>query len=384
MLKTAWLGLWVGVVLSVVSPAVAQATEFAVVGPRALGMGGTGVAVTSDALAAYWNPAGLALSQKVGFQAQALTHLVDRLGVGQLLEDIQALELSPTTLEEANTTVATLGGLIEQINAPGASISAIGTGGVYFKGRYGEHAYGLSISDVATAGLFVPTPLSVTQAGTTLTLNGQLAAEGLEARQVGLSLAYAMQDRTYVLGTTLKLMQGVVYSASLSPSTTEGDFDFVSDLDEEDTRTSVGLDLGAIYRPASWLQLGMVWKEINRPSFDTPSGRTVELDPQIRGGIAFNPWETMTLTADADFTSNDTRVPGVQSRMVGIGAEQTLLSQLLSLRVGAMKNMEDDDSKVTATAGLGLRLWALNVEVGAGYDFEERQALLSTALSLLF
>jgi hypothetical protein len=347
-------------------------------------MGGTGVAVTSDALAAYWNPAGLALSQKVGFQAQALTHLVDRLGVGQLLEDIQALELSPTTLEEANTTVATLGGLIEQINAPGASISAIGTGGVYFKGRYGEHAYGLSISDVATAGLFIPTPLSVTQTGTTLTLNGQLAAEGLEAKQVGLSWAYAMQDRTYAVGGTLKLMQGVVYSALLSPSTTEGDFDFVSDLDEEDTTTSVGLDLGAIYRPASWLQFGMVWKEINRPSFDTPSGRTLELDPQIRGGIAFNPWETMTLTADADFTSNDTRVPGVKSRMMGMGAEQTLLSQLLIVRVGAMKNMEDDDSKVTTTAGLGLRLWALNVDVGAGYDFEERQALLSAALSLLF
>jgi hypothetical protein len=320
----------------------------------------------------------------VGLQTQALTHFVDRLGVGQVLEDIQGLALSPATLEDANATVVTLRSLIDQLNAPGASISAIGTGGVYFKGRYGEHAYGLSVSDVATAGLFIPIPLSVTQAGTTLTLNGQLAAEGLEARQVGISFAYSIQDRTYVVGTTLKVMQGVVYAASLSPSTTEGEFEFVSDLEEEDTTTSVGLDLGAIYRPASWLQFGMVWKEINRPSFDTPSGRTVELDPQIRGGVAFNPWETMTLTADVDFISNDTRVPGVKSRMVGIGAEQTLLSQLLSLRVGAMKNMEDDDSKVTTTAGLGLRLWALNVDVGAGYDFEERQALLSAALSLLF
>ena len=44
-------------------PAQALALEFVTVGPRAMGMGGAGVAVTTDSLATYWNPAGLAQLQ---------------------------------------------------------------------------------------------------------------------------------------------------------------------------------------------------------------------------------------------------------------------------------------------------------------------------------
>ena len=384
MTKTGW-EVWglVWAVLWGLAPA-AWATEFAIVGPRALGMGGAGVATTSDALATYWNPAGLVMSQSVDVHVQALTHLVDRLGVQDTLDDIDNIDLTSATLEDANAGAVALGRLIDRLNVPGASVSAIATGGVYFKGRYGEQAYGLNVSDVATAGLFVPTPLSFTQNGTTLTINGQLAAEGLEARQVGLSWAYALQDRTYAIGTTLKVIQGVTYAASLKTSDTDGDFDFVEGLDEGKVDTAVSLDVGALYRPASWLRFGLVWKEINRPSFDTPTGRSVALDPQIRGGVAFNPWETMTLAVDGDLTSNKTLVPGVRSRTMSIGAEQTLLSQLLALRVGVLKNMEDDDSKVTTTGGVGLRLWALHVDLGAGYDFEERQALVSASLFLTF
>lgn len=390
-MKTKYLGERGGVVwglsmlavLWVLMPSATQAIEFAVVGPRALGMGGAGVAVTTDALATYWNPAGLAVTQQVDIRVQGLIHLVDRLGVRETLDEIDGIELEPTTLDEANANVARLTSLLDKLNRPGASVSAIATAGVYFKGRYGEHAYGVNISDVATAGLFVPTPLSVTQNGTTLDINGQFNAEGLEARQAGLSWAYALQDGTYAIGTTVKVVQGVAYAASVRTSETEGD-DFVDDLDEGKTTSSVSMDVGALYRPSSWLQFGLVWKEINGPSFDTSSGGTFKLDPQIRGGVAFKPWETMTLTVDSDLTSNDTRVPGVKSRMMGLGAEQTLLSHLLSVRVGAMKNMEDDDAKMTTTAGLGLRLWALNLDLGAGYDFEDRQALASVSVSLLF
>ena len=34
-----------------------EAREWTIVGPRALGMGGAGVAVANDATASYWNPA---------------------------------------------------------------------------------------------------------------------------------------------------------------------------------------------------------------------------------------------------------------------------------------------------------------------------------------
>lgn len=63
-----------------------QAVEFAVVGARAAGMGGAVVAVTSDAYATYWNPAGLAMSKtvdiRVGFSFQG----IDRIGLNDTLK----------------------------------------------------------------------------------------------------------------------------------------------------------------------------------------------------------------------------------------------------------------------------------------------------------
>ena len=50
------------IIIGLMIPAQALALEFVTVGPRAMGMGGAGVAVTTDALATYWNPAGLAMT----------------------------------------------------------------------------------------------------------------------------------------------------------------------------------------------------------------------------------------------------------------------------------------------------------------------------------
>ena len=62
-------------------PAQVCAVEFVTVGPRAMGMGGAGVAVTTDALATYWNPAGLAMTQTVDIRIQAGLQGIDRLGI---------------------------------------------------------------------------------------------------------------------------------------------------------------------------------------------------------------------------------------------------------------------------------------------------------------
>jgi long-subunit fatty acid transport protein len=55
------LFLSLAVAAALACAAVAGATPFGFIGPRALGMGGAGVAATEDAQAIYWNPAGLAL-----------------------------------------------------------------------------------------------------------------------------------------------------------------------------------------------------------------------------------------------------------------------------------------------------------------------------------
>ncbi len=84
--------------------------------------------------------------------------------------------------------------------------------------------------------------------------------------------------------------------------------------------------------------------------------------PQVRGGVAINPYSSLTLTADMDVTSNKTFVPGIKSQVLSVGAEQTILNEFLSLRVGAYKNVQDAASTITPTAGFGLRIFALRVD----------------------
>jgi F plasmid transfer operon protein TraF len=353
----------------------AVAVEFAVVGPRAVGMGGAGVAVTTDSLATYWNPAGLAMTQTVDIRAQASGQGIDRLGVRKTLDDIEDLDKNnPANINRAQD-------LANRINQPGASLSAIGSAGLYFKGHLGEHAFGFNVSDVATSGAFLSRPVTV-GGGTPITIDGQLALRGLEARQAAFSYAYAFADKTFALGITGKLIQGAAYTGT---ATINGSDVKLSDhFGKSKQSTAFGIDVGAIYRPSSWLRFGVVAKDLNQPEFDAPDGTKFKLNPQVRGGIAVNPYSSLTLTGDVDATANKTLVPGQKSQVLSLGAEQTILSEFLSLRIGALKNMQDATSPFTPTAGFGLRIFAFRMDFGGGYDFRERGVLASGSVSLTF
>lgn len=368
-------------------PAPTSAVEFTIVGPRAMGMGGAGVAVTTDALATYWNPAGLAMSQTIDIRAQGSGQIVDRLGVGDTINEINDFDRSDTTLANRNR----LQSLLDRINRPGATVSAMGAAGLYLKGYWGDHAFGFTLSDVATGGLFTPTPLTATCSdggacgpGSSVDVNGQMVVRGLEARQAGFSYAFSFFDRSVAIGATAKIIQGAAYSNQVAVFGSEGDAGFTGDFGRPEISTALGIDVGAIVRPFSWLRFGVVAKDINEPTFDAPGGGEFKLTPQFRGGVAVNPYSSLTLTFDSDITPNYTLVPGLKSRVMSLGVEQTILSQFISLRAGALKNVEDANSPVTPTAGLGIRFFALRVDIGGGYDFRERGALASGSVSLTF
>ena len=79
-----WLRIAVVLVASA-WPSSGSAAEFVIAGPRAMGMGGAGVAVTTNALATYWNPAGLAMTQTVDIRAQGGGMAIDRLGMASMM-----------------------------------------------------------------------------------------------------------------------------------------------------------------------------------------------------------------------------------------------------------------------------------------------------------
>src|SRR5437867_9673594 len=155
----------------VLLPTSVLAVEFTIVGPRAVGMGGAGVAVTTDALATYWNPAGLAMSQTIDIRVQGSGQIIDRLGVADTINDINNFDRSDTTPANLNR----LQSLLNRSNRPGASVSAMGSAGVYLKGYYGDHAFGFTPSDVVAGGHLTPTPLTAGVSGGQLAGNGQRA-----------------------------------------------------------------------------------------------------------------------------------------------------------------------------------------------------------------
>jgi hypothetical protein len=360
-------------------PTQALALEFVTVGHRAIGMGGAGVAITTESLATYRNPAGLAMTQTVDVRIQGGGQVIDRLGIADAVHDLENFDSADTST--ANQAKAQ--NIADRINKPGATISINGSAGLYFKGHLGEHAFGFNVSDVATGGGFVSTPATATLNGSTVRLTGEMALRGLEARQVAFSYAYAFSDKTFSFGVTGKVIQGAAYRGSTT-LTGGTDVSITDNFGKATISTAFGIDVGAIYRPSSWLRFGLVAKDINQPTFDTPGGEELKLSQQVRGGVALNPYSSLTLTADVDATSNKTFVPGVKSQVLSLGAEQTIFSQFMSFRLGAFKNMKDPGTPFTPTAGLGLRIFAFRLDVGGGYDFREEGALVSGSASLTF
>lgn len=354
--------------------AQAMAAEFVTVGPRATGMGGAGVAVTTDALATYWNPAGLAMTQTVDIRIQGGGQAIDRRGFGEAIRDLEDFNSSDPNAAARAQDIAT------RLNQPGANLSVNGSAGLYIKGHFGEHAFGLNVSDVATGGGYISTPLSVT-AGPSVA--GTMTLLGLEARQASLSYAYAFADKTFSIGVTGKIIQGAAYSGSVALQGGNG-VTISNQFGKPTISTTYGIDVGAIYKPTSWIRFGIVAKDINKPVLDNSGGGEIKLDPQVRAGMAINPYSTLTLTADVDITANRTILPDVKSQLLSLGAEQTLLSEFLSLRIGTFKNMKDAATPFIPTAGLGLRIFFFRADVGGGYDFREQGALVSGSISATF
>ena len=367
------------VACTLIASVQASAVEWATVGARAAGMGGAGVAVTTDAYATYWNPAGLAMSKTIVIRMGLSAQAIDRVGIKDTIDEIKGFN----TNDPSQANINKANDIANRINRPGASLSAIGAAGLYVKGYFGEHAFGFNLSDVATAGMFVSSPVRVTPGPGSVSLSGQMALNGLEARQAVFSYAYAFMDRMFSFGVSGKVIQGAAYTGT---ATIQGgnDVSLSDNLGKARLSTAFGIDVGAMYRPSSWLRVGIVAKDINQPTFDTQAGGQFKLNPQVRGGVAVNPWETLTVTMDADVTSNKTLVPDIKSRVISLGAEQTIFSELLSLRLGAFKNIADANSHITPTAGFGVRLFALRVDVGGGYDFRERGVLASGTVALTF
>lgn len=199
-----------------------------------------------------------------------------------------------------------------------------------------------------------------------------LIANGIALMEVPLTYGHPLSD-SLAIGFNIKYIQASVFSSN------PGDIlifnkdsgDIVKDLDNyKKDSSNFAVDAGILYQPVSWLKIGAVGKYLNSPEFDRPGGGKVKVKPQARAGVALNPFETLTLAADIDLTENETMNPNYKSRNLALGLEWDIL-KFLALRVGAYKNLAESDISHVYTAGLGLNLWLIRLDVSAAMSSDK-------------
>lgn len=213
---------------------------------------------------------------------------------------------------------------------------------------------------------------------TTVALNGFALAE------VPLSYGYALNDH-WSIGGNLKVIKGRVYGTEVLVFD-DGSGDVISSVtDNYEDSTTFGIDLGIMGRYRMF-NFGLIGRNLNSPEFDgfdtstlLSNGSTslvhvdsVKVKPQVAVGVAFIPFETLTLEVDYDLTENDTVLTDYATQNLSLGLEWNAL-RFLALRAGAYQNMAQSDIGLVYTAGLGFNFWLMQLDIAGAYSGETSQ-----------
>lgn len=199
------------------------------------------------------------------------------------------------------------------------------------------------------------------------------------------------------IGIVPKYMLGVSYVKFFAYDDGASTGTIVSGLDDFDnavTSSAFGLDIGVSHRPTSWLQFGMMARNVNSPGFDVQPFTAangalvtkVNVEPQVRLGMAVIPIKNLTLAFDIDATSNKiVTLPGYSSQIVSIGGEYVIPFGKrvdLALRLGGYNNIATDYNQDWAmTGGLGLRLFGFHLDLAVGSSFQRESVTTGTTTS---
>jgi len=354
-------------------------------GPRAMGMGGAGVAIAQGPLASYWNPAGMGqlynasglIIPTIGIRAEATGLMLK--GANDLFKLTQDCEAgNATTCTQANIDAA-----INTLNDTGNGVHVDVGGAVSLKiKRLAIFAHSLS---------YVGANPKVDTARTVACANGaadcidqnqsRLALRGGVFTELGVGYAHELMETGLVLGGNIK---GIVGKVGYNETTVISEDPETGGLGDFDTnvKTTIqpGADLGMFWdmresfpslpmRP----RFGVVGRNINNPKFENPDAAKLvgerqkfPLHGQVRAGFALAPMRFWQIAADLDVTENLTTITAQKSRYLSVGTEINVVNSPrfnLPLRAGIQKNLSNSNSGVSYTAGLGLNFFHFIVEL---------------------
>ncbi|MGE4511400.1 MAG: conjugal transfer protein TraF [Sulfurimonadaceae bacterium] len=369
----------------------AHAMQFQTIGYKSVAMGGAAVANSTASTATYDNPALLAkarydveisLGGGVSFHDHGAGAAAQELDDSGFLDTLDKLENNIASLTPADVADLFKGkDIIMGMDGATVAIAPQASFGVQI-GNFGFGVFGSSDA-VATAVVSQAHDQVILQdSGNYVQINSDGSTTSsnlvtyqansieyavnngltyLDVKAIGIAevpLAYGhlfeLSGGNLMVGGAVKYMHAFTYRENLRIDSSDSDDNGKKDNNDG----NFGIDLGLAYEPffAKELTLGVVAKNLNKPEFSFVTGETIEVEPMVRAGAAYNVGDMLEIAVDMDITKNETFVPGIKNQMLGGGVSFHPVSWF-ALRGGAMKNLDsNDEAGVIYTAGLGFGL----------------------------
>jgi hypothetical protein len=368
------------VMLSLFPAQAGFATEWHVLGARAMGMGGAGVALSEGPVSSYWNPAALGRKESPsGVQIPADVHaeitgqfLEGANDVHDISSDCQKIPQGPLC------TQPKIDAALAKLNDPSNGLRADVAAGAHVKiKRLAVFVNNLAyVSGVPKADFTSTTPATFSAN------NSEMILRGIDVTELGAGYGRELPwiPGLYA-GANAKLLIGRAgyYDLYLNNDSAGGLNKF---LDNSKTSIQPGLDLGALWDVHRTLEfvpfhprVGITAHNVNNPQFSNPDEAKAagvssyySLHGNTRLGAAISPLSWWHLAMDADLTRNLTAVSGVASQYVGVGTEVNLGNSRrfnFPLRAGLARNMAEKGAKTSITGGFGIHFLHFTLDVSA-------------------
>lgn len=367
-------------------------SAFNMVGPRAMGMGGAYVAVCDDATAVYWNPA--ALTQIKGIMDISLFGGIQV--TEQVVEDLKDLDdwFDDYNLNNLTSSdVENLQDILERFNREDEGVIANANAGLSLATKW------VALSSVALAEGKLATQADlershlITRRGRTQ--NGTQANIGtLITNDIALTGATTLGIPNLALGVNAKYIMARQYTDTeyvFDQDTGKFNEDF-TDLQhwlKEFDKNKVdgwawGIDAGALIILGDIFKIGVLGRNINEPEIDWGHDEPkTKLRGQYRAGAALTLLKVLTISADGDLSEQGREVIETESgkkykfnesQEFSMGAEWRVLGSYLALRGGVNNILDSGNAGRLYTAGLGIRVPFVGLDLAGGYGGDNRYA----------
>jgi len=379
----------VAVVLAVACSSPLWSQGFIKLGPRALGLGGAYVAAADDSTAVYWNPAGVSYYLRNDITFSGGLSLADEGGLVDQVNELLSLEVFGGNHLLQGEEYQRAVNLLQSLAQEAIDLNGQGNMGLLITGS----AWGFSILEMTTA--FITPQMDLVNidpdpASENFLLNNRssLGFVGLRTREYILSLSYPFLLENLFVGINLKYMKGETYFLHKNLFTELGGGVEARELVEEaltENRragSAFSLDFGAMLALGSYGRLGIVGRNLRKPTFRLADGKELQLDSQWRAGLAIYPVPSLLIALDIDLKENCFGGMTPHSRELAFGLEKSFLNQSLFLRGGGCVNLKRDNKRLTYAAGFGFRVKKvfINMAVLARPAWEEVGAAAEIAV----